>query len=102
MFTKKFTTISIATVATFGALALNIESASARPGHGLRGDFHGGGIHRGFVRHGGFRHHGGWRHRHHRYGWGVYAAAPLLIGAAAYVPECYYVRRVGVLYKVCE
>jgi hypothetical protein len=101
MFTKKFTSISIATMATFGVLALSVESASARPGHGLRGGFHGGGIHRGFVRHGGFRHHGGWGHRHHRYGWGVYAA-PLLISAAAYVPECYYVRRVGGLYKVCE
>jgi hypothetical protein len=101
MFMKNFTSISFATLASLGALALSVESASARPGGGYRGSFHGGGgIHRGFVRHGGFR-HGHWGHQHHRYGWGVYAA-PLLVSAATYVPECYYVRRFGTLYKVCN
>jgi hypothetical protein len=99
MFMKKLTTISFATLASLGALALSVESASARPGSGYRGGFHGGGIHRGFG-HGGFR-HGHWGHRHHRYGWGVYAT-PLLVSTASYVPECYYVRRFGTLYKVCN
>ena len=97
MFTKKLMSISIATLATLGAFAISAESASARPGeHGFRGG-HDGGFHRGFD---GGRH---WGHRHwgHGYRWGVYGA-PVVLGAAAYVPECYYVRRRGILYKVCD
>ena len=91
MFSKRFTTISIATLATLGAFATTAEQAAARPGgHGFRGhvSFHGG--HR-------------WGHRHwgHRPHFGIYGA-PLLVSAATYVPECYYVRRRGLLYKVCE
>ena len=96
MFTKKLTTISIATLATLGAFAMSVESASARPGHGFRGG-HGG---HGFARHAGFR-HGHWGYRRHGYRWGIYGA-PLLVGASAYAMECYYVRRMGALYKVCE
>lgn len=96
MFTKKLTTISIATVAALGAMALSLESASARPGgHGF--GRHGG---HGFGRHAGFRHghHGHWRHRH---GWGFYGA-PIYLSAGAYALDCYYVRRRGVLLKVCD
>ena len=99
MFTKKLMSISIATLATLGAFAISAESASARPGgHGFRG----GGMHGGFVRHGGFRpgHLGGesWGHR---YRWGFYGG-PVVVGAASYLPECYYARRRGILYKVCD
>jgi hypothetical protein len=93
MFTKKLISISIATIATLGALAISAESASARPGsHGFRGGFH----------HGGF-HGGRWAHGHwgHRYRWGFYGG-PVVVGAASYLPECYYVRRRGILYKVCD
>jgi hypothetical protein len=112
MFAKKFSTISIATLAALGALALSVDGASARQGGGggggmrgggMRGGgfhaaaFHGGGMMR---RGGGFR-QVGWGHRRHGYGWGLYGA-PLLVGAGAYAYDCYYVRRYGALYKVCE
>ena len=95
MFTKKFTTISIATLAALGALALNVESASARSGGGFGGHGFGG---RGMM-HAGFSHHGYWGHRR-GYGWGY--GAPLLVGTSAYALDCYYIRRRGLLYKVCE
>jgi hypothetical protein len=78
-------------------MALSLESASARPGHGFRG--HGG---HGIMRHGGFR-HGHWGHRHwrHRHGWGFYGA-PIYASVGAYALDCYYVRRRGVLFKVCD
>ena len=72
---RRFATLAIALTASVGALALSVDSASARGGHG--GGFGRGG-HGGFMRHGGFR-HGGFRHyrhfghRHWRwrgYGWG--------------------------------
>ena len=86
MLTKKL--ISIAAVAILSAIAFS-ETASARPGgHGFRG-------HIGF--HGG--HYG--RHWGHRYGWGVYGA-PLYVSTGAYALDCYYVRRRGVLYRVCN
>jgi hypothetical protein len=92
---KSFTTISIAALATLGAFAASVESASARSSHGMRS--HGGG--HGMMRHGGSRHHD-WGHRRH-HNWGYYGA-PLLVGAGAYGLECYYVRRRGGLYKICQ
>lgn len=93
---KKFTTISIAAFATLGAFAVGVESASARSGHGMRS--HGGG--HSMMRHSSSRHHGHWGHGH-RYGWGYYGA-PILVGAATYGFNCYYVRRHGALYKICQ
>jgi hypothetical protein len=92
MFKKQFTTISIATLATLGAFAMSVESASARPGgHGFRGH----GFHGGYGRHWG---HGHWEHR---YGRGFYGA-PIYVSTGAYALDCYYVRRRGLLFKVCD
>ena len=82
---KKFTTISIATLATLGAFAMSAESASA--GSGISIGFHSG-------------YHAP-RHWGHRYGWGFYGA-PVYVSRSRYVLDCYYVRRYGKLFKVCE
>ena len=87
MFTKKLTSISIATLATLGAFAMSAESASAR----------GFGISIGHGHHGNWG-HGGWGHRRH---FGFYAA-PVIYTSASYLPDCYYVRRYGKLFKVCQ
>ena len=87
MFTKKLTSISIATLATFAAFAMSAESASARGFHVSIG--HG---------HGHWGHHRHWGHRRH---FGFYAA-PVIYSSATYLPECYYVRRYGKLFKVCQ
>jgi hypothetical protein len=89
---KKLTTLAFAGAATLGALALSVESASARPGGGYRHGLH---RHVGWHRHG--WHHRHWRWRHH---YGFYGA-PLVVGAT-YAPYCYWVRRYGALIKVCE
>jgi hypothetical protein len=83
---KKFTTITIAAAASLGALALSAPSASAGyKGHGFHVGFHGG--------HGwGHRH---WRHRH--WGYGFYR--PVIYSSYS---DCYYVRRRGVLFKICD
>ena len=84
MFSKKLTSISIATVAALGAMAMSVESASAKSGIHVHVGF-GGGHHWGYRP---------WRHRH----WGVYST-PVVYSA---MPECFYVRRYGRLFKVCE
>jgi hypothetical protein len=83
MFSKKLTSISIATLATLGAFAMSAESASAK---GLK-------VHIGFG-----HHHGHWGHGHYR-PWRYYAT-PVVY--STYVRECVYVRRFGKLFKVCE
>lgn len=92
MFTKRhFTTVSIGALAILSALALNVPSASARSGgRGFSG--HG-------MMHASFSHPGYWGHRR-GFGWGY--GAPLLVGSSPYALDCYYVRRRGLLYKVCE
>jgi hypothetical protein len=87
MFTKKLTSISIATLATLAAFTMSAPSASAKSFHISIGHGHGHG-HWG---------HGHWRHRRH---FGIYA--PVVYSSAAYLPECYYVRRYGRLFKVCQ
>jgi len=82
MFKKQFTTISIATLAAFGAFAMSTGGASAG---GLKISFHGG--------------HGHWGHGHHRHHWGFYGRPAYV--SYPYAPACYYVRRGGGLYKVC-
>jgi hypothetical protein len=103
MFKKQFTTISIATLATLGAFAMSVESASARPGGGFRGGgFHRavafrGGMHRPAFRHVHLHRHVHWRHRYHR--WGFYR--PAVYVGASYASACYFVRRPAGLFKVC-
>ncbi len=80
MFKKQFTTISIATLAALGALAMSTGGASAG---GVRISFHGG--------------HGHWGHRPHH--WGFYR--PPVYVSYPYARPCYFVRRGGGLYKVC-
>jgi hypothetical protein len=82
MFKKQFTTISIATLAALGALAMSTGGASA------------GGIKISFG-HGHFG-HGHWGH--HRPHWGYYRPAYV---SYPYVRTCHFVRRGGGLYKVC-
>lgn len=80
---KKFSTISLAALASLGAMAMSVESASATS------------IHFGFGHRGHHWHHH-WR-SHYGYGWGynpVYVSAPL-------ARPCYFVRRGGGLFKVC-
>ena len=78
---------TLAAAAALGALSLSAVPAAA----GFHGGGHGSGFHGG--RHWG--HHGGyWGHRGYGWGYGY--------GIAAYVPDCYYVRRFGALIKVCE
>jgi hypothetical protein len=82
---KKFTTITIAAAAGLGALAMSAPSASAKSFHISIGGGHWG--------HGHWGHHH-WGHRH----WGYRSYyAPVVYGG-----ECYYVRRYGRLFKVCE
>jgi hypothetical protein len=79
---KKFSTISLATLATVGAMALSVESASA------------GSIKIRFGGHFGHHHH--WK-PYYGHGWGyhpVYVSAP--------VKSCYFVKRFGELVKVCR
>jgi hypothetical protein len=92
---KQFASISLATVATLGAFAMSVESASAtpRPTSSIP-------ISHGFGRPAGsgpslikpiYVH---WRHRCR---WGVYAA-PIYVKHAR---PCYFVRRPAGLFKVC-
>jgi len=96
---KLTTTLALAAAAALGALSFSAAPADARPGfHGGKGGFRGG-FH---VRHHGWHgrhwgHHHGWRWRH-RYAYG----APLVVGASYYASDCYFVRRYGRLFKVCE
>jgi hypothetical protein len=96
---KQFTSISLATVATLGAFAMSVESASAipRPTSSIP-------ISHGFGRPAGsgpgsikpihVHRHVHWRHR---YRWGVYAP-PIYVN---YARPCYFVRRPAGLFKVC-
>ncbi len=83
---KKFSTISLATLATLGALAMSVESASAKSRAHISIGFHGG-------------YHG--HHWNRPYGWGFYGA-PVYVSRSRYVLDSYYVRRSGRLFKVCE
>ena len=65
---RKIATLAIALTATIGALAVSVDSASARGGHGG-----------GFGRGGGF---GGYHHRRH---WGGYGWA-----YGGYAGSCFY------------
>jgi hypothetical protein len=89
---NKFATITIAAAAGLGALAMSAPSASAR---GISVSFHGGGGHWG-GHHGGGGHWGG-RHWGHGYGYRYYSP---VVYSSAY--DCYYVRRRGMLFKVCD
>jgi hypothetical protein len=87
---KNFATITIAATAALGALAMSAPSASAG---GISVSFHGGGGHWGGGHWGGH----GWGHRRHwGHGYGYYRP----VYSSAY--DCYYVRRRGMLFKVCD
>jgi hypothetical protein len=75
MSTKKLTTISIAALATLGAYAASVQSASAGS---IKISFGGG-------------HH--WNHHH----WGHY---PVYVSRP--VKTCYFVKRFGELVQVCK
>jgi hypothetical protein len=85
MFKKRFTSISLATLAILGTYAMSVESAFARSGHGVSISFHSGGYRP-------------WRHHH---SWGLYGRTGY-VSTRPYVLDCYYVRRYGKLFKVCE
>ena len=77
----KFTTITIAAAAGLGALAISAPSASAQ---GISISFQSG-------------HY--WGHRRWRYGYRYYTP---VVYSAAYLSDCYYVRRRGLLFRVCD
>jgi hypothetical protein len=103
MFAKHLMTLSIVATLGLGAVALSADGASARPGGGGGGG--GGGMRSGGNFHAmqgsGMSRQVHWDGRRHRYGPGFYGA-PLLVGASTYAMECYYIRRHGGLYKVCQ
>src|SRR5215204_2175871 len=71
---RKIATLAIALTATVGVLAMSVDSASARGGHG--GGFGRGGHGGGMMRHGGGFRHGGFGHgRHFGWGYGGYYAS---------------------------